>query len=104
MPGYIVEALQQFQHTKPKRIQYTPHKWNQPVYGQQIQYADTNKSEKLDKKGKRLIQSIVGIFLYYGRAIETIEIGIQQADPTQNTIKGTNWSMDFLEWHPEAKK
>ena len=34
MPGYVTEALHQFQHTKPTRIQYTPHKWNQPLYGQ----------------------------------------------------------------------
>ena len=62
MPGYIVEALQQFQHTKPTHIQHTPHKWNQPVYGQQFQYADADKSEKMDKKGKKRIQSIVGNF------------------------------------------
>ena len=36
MPKYIIEALQQFQHTKPTRIQHTPHKWNQPRYGQQV--------------------------------------------------------------------
>ena len=26
MPRYVVDALQQFQHTKPTRIQYTPHR------------------------------------------------------------------------------
>ena len=109
MPGYVVDALQQFQHTKPTRMQHTPHKWNQPAYGQRIQYADADKSKKLDKNGKRNIQSIVGKFLFYGRAVETPiltalnDIGTQQSEPTQNTQKEAAWLMDFLAWHPEAK-
>ena len=109
MPGYVGEALEQFQHVKPQRMQHAPHRWNKPVYGTKIQYAEKDKSEKLDKKGKKLIQSIVGKFLYYGRAIETPtlvalnDIGSQQSEPTQNTVKEANWLMDFLSWHPNGK-
>lgn len=109
IPGYIVDALKKFQHIKSTRIQHTPHKWNQPVYGQKVQYADSDKSEKLDAKGKKLIQSIVGKFLYYGRALKTPtlvalnEIGSQQSEPTKNTVKVANWLMDFLAWHPDGK-
>ena len=53
MPGYVVEALQQFQHVKPSRPQHAPHKWNMPVYGQRIQLMkDPDKSNRLDQKGK----------------------------------------------------
>ena len=56
-----------------------------------------------------MVQSIVGKFLYYGRAIETPtlvalnDIGAQQAQPTQNIVKEANWLMDFLSWHLDGK-
>eukprot|EP00957_Ditylum_brightwellii_P129471 9876008-Ditylum_brightwellii.AAC.1 len=34
MPGYVLKALGKFQHDKPKFLQFAPHKWNQPAYGQ----------------------------------------------------------------------
>ena len=109
MPEYVPDALKKYQHIKPKRIQHTPHKWNKPVYGKRLQLATTDTSPKLDKKGKRLIQSIVGTFLYYGRAIETPtlvalnEIGTQQSEPSKNTLEEAKWLMDFLSWHPNGK-
>eukprot|EP00957_Ditylum_brightwellii_P129460 9875436-Ditylum_brightwellii.AAC.2 len=61
-----------------------------------IQYAKApGISICLDTKGQRLIQSIVGTFLYYARAINGIalpalnDIGTQQSKPTKNTIKDT---------------
>ena len=50
-------------------------------------------SKKLDKKGKKKVQSVVGTFLYYGRAVEPPilvalnDIGTQQANPTENTMQ-----------------
>ena len=110
MPGYVHRALARFNHTKPTRFQHSLHRWNKPAYGRRVQYAnDNDKSEKLDAKGKKLIQAIVGSFLYYGRALETPtlvalnDIGRQQAIPTKNTLKETEWLMDFLSHHPDAK-
>ena len=94
MPGYVLAALKKYQHEKPTRPQHAPHRWNQPAYGKHVQYADPpDQSERLDTKGQRLIQSIVGTFLYYGRALDNTilcslnDIGTQQASPTKNTIK-----------------
>ena len=110
MPGYVVDALEHFQHVKPSRPQHAPHRWNAPVYGQRIQMIkDPDKSNQLDKKGTKLIQAIVGKFLYYARAIETPtlvalnEIGTQQAAPTENTKKEAQWLMDFLSHHSNGK-
>ena len=110
MPGYVVQALKKFQHTKPTRVQHAPHKWNQPTYGKCVQYATSPDTTKLlDKKGTRLVQSIVGTFLYYARAIETPilvalnEIGTQQSAPTEKTRQEVNWLMDLLAHHPDAK-
>ena len=51
IPGYVVEALQKFQHTKPQRPQHAPHQWNTPAYGQRIQLTkEPDKSKRLDQK------------------------------------------------------
>ena len=90
-------------------MQHTPHRWNKPIFGSKQQSAISDTSPTLDKKGKRLIQSIVGKFLYYGRAIETPslvalnDIGTQQSAPTQNAMDQATWLMDFLSWHPNGK-
>eukprot|EP00957_Ditylum_brightwellii_P161569 12301517-Ditylum_brightwellii.AAC.1 len=95
MPGYVLKALAKFQHDKPKFPQFAPHKWNQPAYSQKVQYATApDASECLNLKGQRLIQSIVGTFLYYARVIDpTIlvalnELSTQQAAPMVKTKKG----------------
>ena len=31
MPGYIAKVLHKFQHIKPSKDQYAPHKWTEPV-------------------------------------------------------------------------
>eukprot|EP00957_Ditylum_brightwellii_P094666 7209420-Ditylum_brightwellii.AAC.1 len=67
MPGFVPKSLQKFQHTAPVKPQYVPHKWNQPKYGQKVQYAPPpDASDSLDKKATHKIQAIVVTFLYYG--------------------------------------
>eukprot|EP00957_Ditylum_brightwellii_P030925 2342967-Ditylum_brightwellii.AAC.1 len=96
MPGYVLKVLKNFQHVAPKHPQHAPHQWNKPVYGQKIQYAKApDISIRLNAKGQRLIQSIIGMYLYYARAVDGIalptlkDIGTQQSKPTKNTIKNT---------------
>ena len=110
MPGYIYRVLARFNHTKPTRFQHTSHQWNKLIYGRQVQYAtEEEKSEKLDAKGKNLVQKIVRTLLYYGQGLETPtlvvlnNIGTQQVSPAQNTLQETAWLMDFLAHHPEEK-
>jgi hypothetical protein len=90
MPGYNLKALQRLQHQKPKRPQYPPHAWNKPVYGKSQQLAPEPDTTELlnDDASKKYIQSAVGSYLYYGRAIEHTmlpalnEIGSTQSKPT----------------------
>ena len=94
MPGYVQKALEKYQHPAPPKPQHSHHCWNEPVYGQKVQYAaPEDKSSKLDSKGKRKVQSISGTFLYYARVVEPIilvalnDIGTQQAEPTEKSSK-----------------
>ena len=62
MPHYVAKALKKFNHPTPVKPQHAPHKWTQPAYGKKVQYVKIPDYEKLDKHGKRRIQSIVGTF------------------------------------------
>ena len=82
MPGYVPRARLKFQHKMPKKPQYSPHPWQQPVYGQRIQYADDpSASPLLDKPGITRVQSINGTCIYYGRAVDPTNKLPQQSTP-----------------------
>ena len=94
MPEYIAKALHKYKHPTPIYPQYAPHRWTQPAYGQKVQFAPNKKKcDLLDGKGKRRTQSIVGTFLYYGRAVEPTvltalnDIATDQANPMTETHK-----------------
>ena len=110
MPRYIPKMLLKFNHPKYKTPQHAPHTWNVPAYGQKIQYApEHDTSEKLDKKGTTLIQSITGSVLYQARALDPFslvaltEIGTKQAKPTEATKKKTKMLLDYCATYPNTK-
>eukprot|EP00957_Ditylum_brightwellii_P206537 15348904-Ditylum_brightwellii.AAC.1 len=109
MPGLVPKSLKKFQHAIPVKPQYAPHKWNQPKYGQRIQYAPPpDASDSLDKKATQEIQAIVGTFLYYGRTIDSTilptlnKISADQAKPTTNMAKQSTMLLDYLSTYPNA--
>ena len=58
---------------------------------------------------QRHVQSVVGTFLFYGRAVEpTIlptlnELGTQQSAPTEQTAKDASQLLDYMHTYPNAK-
>ena len=111
MDGYVAKALHKLQHKNPKSKQDAPHKWTIPAYGKRSpQIAPTDDTSAiLPPKEKTRVQSIVGLFLYYGRAVDlTIltalnDIGIKQSAPTKTTKEKTIMLLDYLASHPNAK-
>ena len=59
-------------------------------------------------RGKVRVQQVVGSSLYYAKAVElTIiaslsEITLQQAAPTENTMKKVNHFLDYMASNPDA--
>jgi hypothetical protein len=108
MPSYVPKALAKFQHPPPASAQHAPHQWTKPVYGQKVQYANTDTSSLLNKKETQRVQSVSGTFLYYARAVDpTIlpalnEISNNQAKPTVLTGKACDLLLDYLSTHPDA--
>lgn len=98
MPNYVERSLARLQYKTTKHPQYSPHEYT-PITrtkpGSQ-QYTTTDNSPFVCQQDTKWVQSLVGTFLYYGRAIDgTIlpalnEIGLQQGNPTINTMKNVN--------------
>ena len=110
MKNYVIKALQRLQHTFPSKPQYAPHKWTVPIYGSNRQYApDPDSSPLLPASDIKKVQSVVGTFLYYARAIDNTilpalnEISASQAKPTQKTTEKINMLLDYLSTYPDAK-
>ena len=109
MPDYVKEALHKFHHVSKGQC-HAPHKWSVPAYGSKVQYATHDTSDIItDKNEIKRIQSIVGTFLYYARAIESPmlpslnEIGTQQSKPTKLTTAASNTLLDFAATYPNGK-
>ena len=109
MPTYTKKALKKLNHPAPKKAQFSPHKWTAPNYRNVLQFAPVNTTTPLDAKGQKRVQSIVGTFLYYARAVDpTIlpainDIASSQANPTQQTNEKLHMLLDYMHTYPIAK-
>ena len=69
MPGYVRDALIQFQHTYTKNT-YAPSPYQAPIYGRKQQMAPEITPPTFTDKQQKELQKIVGKFLYYAWAID----------------------------------
>ncbi len=66
-----------------------------------------DKSHRLDKVQKKCVQQFVGSFYYFVQAVDPtilmalLEIALQQAAPTENTMKRVNQFLDYMWTHPD---
>ena len=110
MPGYVERALQRFSHTRDvNQPSNSPHQYQLPAYGKKIQYADPpDASPMLDAKTKTRIQGIIGVFLYYARAVDNTmlpalgTLATQQAAPTQRTMNAVIQFLNYAVANPDA--
>ena len=109
MPKYIPAMLKKLQHPSPKKPQYAPHQWVQPIYGRRLQMTPVDDSDPLPREGIRKVQSIVGSILYYARALDSTmlpslnDIGSKQASATTDTEKQCTMLLDYAATYPNAK-
>ena len=112
MPNYVQHALHRLQHSLPTRLQHSPHRHNKPVYGQKIQFSDSQDGTKevfLSASAKTFIQIIIGIFLYYGIAfyltmlVALGSLATQQSKPIESLWNDITWFLNYSASHPDAK-
>jgi hypothetical protein len=109
MPGYIENALIRFSHKLPNKPQLQPHPHTIPTYGATVQYtkADNVSPSATNAEGK-YIRQVIGILLYYGRAVDsTILVGLSslaaaQSKPTAQTLSLVKWLLDNVATNPDA--
>ena len=99
MPGYTMKQIKKYKH-KLKKQQHTPLQPQPRKYGKAAQEpTPPDTSKLLGKEDKKLIEQVVGSFLFYGRAVDPIilhslnTIAIEQNQPTKNTMKKLNNSL-----------
>jgi hypothetical protein len=109
MPEYVERALVRFNHPTPGKPQHQPHQHAIPTYGATVQYAKPeDTSQRLSPSEKKYIQELIGTFLYYGRAVDSImltallAISSAQAGPTEETMTRCKQFLDYAATHQDA--
>jgi hypothetical protein len=107
MPGYVERALQRFKVQDPPR-HHSPHKHLEPQYGAKIQLTTLDTSPPIDKDAIKTVREIVGVFLYYGRAIDNTilvalgSIAAQQSKGTEATAQACVDLLNYAATYPNA--
>jgi hypothetical protein len=107
LPGYVKRALHRFQHTAPRKPEHAPSKFTPPNYGAKQQLTELeDASDLLDASGKQRIQEIVGVLLYYARAVDStmlVALGtIASARTTEATAKAVAHLLNYAASNPDA--
>ena len=109
LPGYVDRALQRFTHPVPSRPEDAPHQWHRPDYGAKIHFATADDtSPALPPTDKKLIQEVIGIFLFYARAVDLTmlpalgSLAAQQSAPTKKTFQALTQFLNYAASHPDA--
>jgi hypothetical protein len=109
MPEYVECALAQLGHPVPKKPQHQPHQHTIPTYRATVQYAKLeDTSRRLSPAEKKFIQEVIGVFLYYGCAVDSTmltalsAIASAQAEPTEETMVCCKQFLDYTATHQEA--
>ena len=109
MPGYIEKALQRFAHPPPTKPQDSPYACEPIQYGVKSQLTSPpDLSEPLNKKEIKHLQQVIGVLLYYARAIDNtmlVALGTLAAAQTQGTAETARACAQLLDYaatHPNA--
>ena len=110
MSGYIRKKLQEYGHVLPKILQMCPYSPEPKKFGSEAQAPfPPDASPKLDEKGIKRIQKIVGSILYYARAVDMTvlaalgTIAIDQTQATKRTMERCIQLLDYLATNQNAK-
>jgi len=107
MPGYVARALARFGHCDPTPSD-SPHKHVPPQFGAKIQMTTLDTSPPLDAEATTRVREIVGVFLYYARAIDNTmlvalgTIASQQSAATETTAHACIDLLNYAATHPDG--
>jgi len=109
MPSYIDRALKCFQHPHPQQPEHAPHAWQRPTYGATTQFAPgPDTTPALDAADRTRVQEVIGVLLYYARAVDSTmlaalgTLATQQANGTRATMEALTQLLNYCATHPHA--
>lgn len=109
MDGYVENALRELEHTAPNQFHYAPSKYNQPVYGQRVQYSKIDQTAPLSPTAIKWIQRCTGKFLFYARAIDNTmihalnNIATATVNGTEATLAATKYFLNYAASNPNTE-
>lgn len=109
MPGYVEKALQRFGNTTTKGAD-SPIIYIPPVFGKKTQMTTEplTDEEPLTEKEKTWVQEVVGVFLFYARAVDPTmltaisKISTEQASPTKAALRATERFLQYARKWPNS--
>jgi hypothetical protein len=110
MPGYIKKKLQEYGHIIPRKIQGCPYSPEPKKIGTEAQASfPQDNTPKLDEKGIKRVQKILGRILYYAGAVNMIvlmalsTIAVNQTKATKRKMEQCTQLLDYLAHNADAK-
>lgn len=107
MPGYVDNALSRFGITSSKGAK-SPSEYIPPRYGKQDQLTEFDNSPTIPEERKKRIQQIVGVFLFYARAVDptmlvsVTKLSSMQATPTEDVAHAAERLLHYAATHSKA--
>ena len=102
--------LQEYEHIVPKKLQTCPYLPEPKKFGMEAQTPiPPDSSPKLDAKGIKRVQKIIGSILYYARAVDMTvlmvlsSIAVEQTKATEKTMAQCTQLLDYLSGQADAK-
>ena len=105
--NYIEKALRRFGLLDPKGAN-SPTVYVPPEYGKQVQYEEIDDTSPVSPASKTRIQEIVGVFLFYARAVDPTmltavnKLASKQANPTESVVAASERLMQYAARFPDA--
>jgi hypothetical protein len=107
MPGYVTKALKRFGFHNAKGAN-SPSIYIPPEYGKLVQYEEIDDTSPVTPDAKTRIQEIVGVFLFYARAVDPTmltavnKLASKQANPTESVVAASERLMQYASRFPDA--
>ena len=107
MPGYVQNALTRFGVTLNPEGTHSPMTYHPVVHGPQVEQVDTSPTISAEKVKR--IQQIIGVFLYYARAVDESmlcalnKLASKQSHPTEDLETDVNRFLQYAATYPNGK-
>jgi hypothetical protein len=109
MPGYVAQALKEFEHATPTTHYTAPSKIERPDYGVKVQYVKEDLTKQLQAEQIKFLQRVTGKFLFYARAIDNTmlhainDIATATINGTEQTLAAAKYFLNYAASNPDGE-